>query len=68
MGFDWIDLTVRPNGHVLPERVQDDLPRITEAMKSFLLKPNMICSNVMDGNNLISRSQAIFMKKEGRSL
>lgn len=53
MGFDGIDLTVRPNGHVLPERVQEDLPRVTEAMKSFKLKPNMICSNVMDGNNPI---------------
>jgi sugar phosphate isomerase/epimerase len=51
MGFDGIDLTVRPNGHVLPERVQDDLPKLTEAMKSFKLKPNMICSNVMDSNN-----------------
>ncbi|WP_066217829.1 sugar phosphate isomerase/epimerase family protein [Formosa haliotis] len=51
MGFDGIDLTVRPNGHVLLERVQDDLPRVTEAMQSFNLKPNMICSNVMDANN-----------------
>lgn len=51
MGFDGIDLTLRPNGHVLPERVQDDLPKVTEAMQSFGLKPNMICSNVMDGNN-----------------
>ncbi|MBO0592962.1 sugar phosphate isomerase/epimerase [Cellulophaga sp. E16_2] len=53
MGFDGIDLTVRPNGHVLPERVQDDLPKVTEAMKSFGLKPTMICSNVMDANNPI---------------
>src|SRR2546423_1681783 len=26
MGFDGIDLTVRPKGHVLPERVETDLP------------------------------------------
>lgn len=51
MGFDGIDLTVRQNGHVSPERIQDDLPRVTEAMKSFNLEPNMICSNVKDGNN-----------------
>lgn len=33
MGFDGIDLTVRPNGHVLPERVEEDLPRAMEAAK-----------------------------------
>ena len=27
LGFAGIDLTVRPKGHVLPERVADDLPR-----------------------------------------
>ena len=31
MGFDGIDLTVRPRGHVLPERVEDDLPRAVQA-------------------------------------
>ena len=51
MGFDGIDLTLRPNGHVLPERVEDDLPKVTEAMKAFKLEPNMICSSVKDGNN-----------------
>jgi len=33
-GFDGLDLTVRPGGHVLPERVADDLPRAVEAAKS----------------------------------
>jgi hypothetical protein len=27
VGFDGVDLTVRPGGHVLPERVAEDLPR-----------------------------------------
>ena len=27
MGFNGLDLTVRPKGHVLPERVADDLPK-----------------------------------------
>src|SRR6516164_1369659 len=26
LGFDGVDLTVRPKGHVLPERVEKDLP------------------------------------------
>jgi L-ribulose-5-phosphate 3-epimerase len=34
MGFDGIDLTVRPRGHVLPERVTADLPRAVEAIRA----------------------------------
>ena len=34
MGFDGIDLTVRPKGHVLPERVTDDLPRAADAIRA----------------------------------
>jgi sugar phosphate isomerase/epimerase len=33
VGFDGIDLTVRPNGHVLPERVKVDLPKAVQAIK-----------------------------------
>ncbi len=32
LGFDGIDLTVRPTGHVLPERVRTDLPRAVAAV------------------------------------
>jgi hypothetical protein len=34
IGFDGIDLTVRPQGHVLPERVETDLPAAVEAVRS----------------------------------
>ena len=33
-GFEGVDLTVRPKGHVLPERAGDDLPRAIEAIDS----------------------------------
>ncbi|MEO1497056.1 MAG: TIM barrel protein [Planctomycetota bacterium] len=33
IGFDGIESTVRKKGHVLPERVQDDLPKQLEAVK-----------------------------------
>ena len=33
MGFDGVDLTVRPQGHVLPERVEADLPKAVEAIR-----------------------------------
>lgn len=41
-GFGGIDLTVRPKGHVLPERVEQDLPRAVEAARKQGLKVGMI--------------------------
>jgi len=32
IGFDGADLTVRPGGHVLPDRVEEDLPKAAEAL------------------------------------
>lgn len=34
LGLDGLDLTVRPKGHVLPERAADDLPRAAEAARA----------------------------------
>ncbi|WP_025743504.1 sugar phosphate isomerase/epimerase family protein [Aquimarina pacifica] len=53
IGFDGIDLTVRPKGHVLPEKVADDLPKATEAMKSFGFKNQMITTSIKNANNPI---------------
>ena len=33
LGFDGADLTVRPKGHVLPEHVERDLPKVAKAMR-----------------------------------
>lgn len=52
MGFDGLDLTVRPNGHVLPERVVDDLPEAVAAMRKFGINPRMMTTNVWDTTNL----------------
>ncbi len=46
MGFDGIDLTVRPEGHVLPERVADDLPRAVEAIRKTGLHVYMITTAI----------------------
>ena len=51
MGFDGIDLTVRPDGHVKPERVESDLPKATEAMRKFGLVPLMMTTTVEDADN-----------------
>lgn len=51
IGFDGIDLTVRPNGHVLPERVEDDLPKAIEAIHKAGLTSTMITTAVQDAND-----------------
>ncbi|MHC4694285.1 MAG: sugar phosphate isomerase/epimerase family protein, partial [Planctomycetota bacterium] len=48
LGFDGIDLTVRRGGHVLPERVEDDLPKAFEALKSAGVKPLMMATDIND--------------------
>jgi len=51
MGFDGIDLTVRSDGHVKPERVDDDLPKAIEAMRKFNLVPLLMTTTVEDAGN-----------------
>lgn len=46
MGFDGVDLTVRPGGHVLPERAEDDLPKAVEAIKRAGMSPKMLVSRL----------------------
>lgn len=50
MGFDGIDLTVRNNGHVLPERVAEDLPKAAEAAKKAGIEISMISTDIRDVN------------------
>lgn len=46
MGFDGVDLTVRPEGHVLPERVTTDLPKAVEVIRKAGLKVHMITTAI----------------------
>lgn len=46
LGYDGTDLTVRPGGHVLPERVEEDLPKAVEAVRKVGLEVYMITTNI----------------------
>ena len=48
IGFDGIDLTVRPGGHVEPQKVRDDLPKAVEAIKAAGLDVPTITTAVTD--------------------
>jgi L-ribulose-5-phosphate 3-epimerase len=51
IGFDGIDLTVRPGGHVLPDRVEEDLPRAFEAIHKAGLNIHMIATSVCSADD-----------------
>ena len=46
IGFDGVDLTVRPGGHVEPENAKRDLPEAVEAIRSEGLESVMMTSGV----------------------
>lgn len=50
IGFDGVDLTVRPKGHVLPEKVEKDLPKAIEAIRKYDLKAELITTSITDAN------------------
>ena len=48
IGFDGIDLTVRAGGHVLPERVQEDLPKAYAAVRKAGLSMPMVTAGIVN--------------------
>jgi len=55
MGFDGVDVSVRPNGHVLPEKVETDLPKVVEALKKVNFAPLIMTTAVADANDITDR-------------
>lgn len=51
MGYDGIDLTVRKDGHVLPERVAEDLPKAVNAANKAGIKIYMISTEIEEAKN-----------------
>jgi sugar phosphate isomerase/epimerase len=48
LGFDGVALTVRPGGHVQPERAQEDLPRAVEAVQQAGIEVPMLTTAITD--------------------
>ncbi|HEV7993804.1 MAG TPA: TIM barrel protein [Gemmatimonadaceae bacterium] len=64
-GFRAVDLTVRPDGHVLPERVEDDLPRAVETLRRSGLSVPLITTAITDARDPLSRRVLAAAKKAG---
>lgn len=56
VGFDGIDLTVRPGGHVTPERVEHDLPRAVDAVRRAGINVEMIVTAINDPDEPLTKS------------
>jgi L-ribulose-5-phosphate 3-epimerase len=55
LGFDGVDLTVRAEGHVLPERAAEDLPRAVEAIRGQGLSVSMITTGLTSASDPAAR-------------
>ncbi len=51
IGFDGVDLTVRNGGHVLPERVERDLPKAAEVIRKAGLALPMVTAGIVDADS-----------------
>ena len=54
LGFDGVDLTVRPQGHVLPERVEADLPKAVEAISKAGKKVYMLTTAIDNADDPVT--------------
>jgi sugar phosphate isomerase/epimerase len=54
-GLDGIDLTVRPGGHVEPERVKTDLPKAVAAARRNGLEVSMMVTAITDADNQLNQ-------------
>lgn len=51
MGFDGVDLTVRPQGHVAPDQVEEELPRAVAAIRNQGVEVYMITTSITNADD-----------------
>lgn len=56
LGFDGVDLTVRPDGHVEPARVREDLPQAVTALRQRNLRAEIITTAVARADDAVNRT------------
>ena len=55
LGYDGLDLTVRPGGHVEPDQVETDLPKAIDAMANAGLLSIMMTTRVTNATDEVNR-------------
>lgn len=56
IGFDGVDLTLRPGGHVLPERAEQDLPKVADIIRRAGLALPMVTAGIVDADTPYAES------------
>ncbi|MGZ4971117.1 MAG: sugar phosphate isomerase/epimerase family protein [Limisphaerales bacterium] len=64
-GFEGVEATVRKGGHVLPERVEEDLPKMVEALKKHGLEMTILTSDINNANQPQAQKVLTTAKKLG---
>jgi len=67
IGWDCIECPVRPGGHVLPKRVEEDLPRMVEALKTYNLSLEVMATSIHNPDekyteNILKTASALGIK------
>ncbi len=65
IGYDAMDLTLRTGGHVLPERVADDLPKAVEQLHAAGLAAPMTTAGIVDARSPHAEAMVRTMSKLG---
>ena len=56
MGWDGIECPVRKGGTVEPERAEEELPKVADALKREGMLLSVIATNILDANDRVSQS------------
>ena len=65
LGFNGIEGTIRPGGHITPEQVPDELPKMVAALKKRNLEMTIMASGVNDPMDKVSMRQLEVAAKLG---
>jgi len=65
IGFDGVDLTLRKDGHVAPERADQDLPKVAEIIRKAGLTMPMVTAGIVDAGTPLAEAMMRAMHNVG---
>ena len=65
LGFDGIEGTIRPGGHITPEQVPDELPKMVEALRKRKLELTIMASGINNADDKLNAQQLQVAAKLG---
>ena len=65
LGFDGIEGTIRPGGHITPEQVPDELPKMVEALRKRKLELTIMASGINNADDKLNIQQLQVAAKLG---